>query len=132
MKTQSKTGNKFAAILQARQGPAVEESEPVTATEEVAVLTPPLDSPPRQRPIPPAMPEPSGRAGRIPGKGKSSDPSYRQVTAYIPQELHNNATIALRLANQTKIDAEKEDFSELLTRLLADWYEHQTFYRPGR
>ena len=72
------------------------------------------------------------RTGRTPGKGKSSDPFFRQVTAYIPQELHSNATIALRLANQSRVEAAKEDFSELLTRLLAGWYEKQTFYRPGK
>jgi hypothetical protein len=70
--------------------------------------------------------------GRPTGKGKSSDPAFRQVTTYIPQELHSNATIALRLANQLKVDVDKEDFSELLTRLLANWYEKQTFYRPAK
>ena len=105
--------NQFAAILQARQKPTGEEPAAVS---------------PAQRP-----PEPPAPAmGRPGGKGKKRDPNYRQVTAYIPQELHNNATIALRLANQAKIDAEKEDFSELLTRLLAGWYERQTFYRPGQ
>jgi hypothetical protein len=128
MKTPAKTGNKFAAILQARHGPAVEEPEPAPSVASSR----PNPKPTQQRPIAPATPEPPRRAGRIPGKGKSSDPSYRQVTAYIPQALHNNATIALRLANQVKIDAEKEDFSELLTRLLAAWYERQTFYRPGQ
>ena len=73
--------------------------------------------------------KPSGRPG---GKGKKRDPNFRQVTAYIPQALHNNATIALRVDNGNKIDAEKQDFSELLTRLLAAWYERQTFYRPGQ
>jgi hypothetical protein len=128
MNPPAKTGNKFAAILQARHGPAVEEPEPAPSVASAG----PKPTPPRPRPVAPAALETSQRAGRIPGKGKSSDPSYRQVTAYIPQALHNNATIALRLANQTKIDAEKEDFSELLTRLLAAWYERQTYYRPGQ
>lgn len=70
--------------------------------------------------------------GRPGGKGKKRDPNFRQVTAYIPRQLHTNATVALRLANQVRVDADKEDFSELLSRLLADWYQHQTFYRPGR
>jgi len=78
--------------------------------------------------------KPSGRPG---GKGKKRDPHFRQVTAYIPRQLHTHATVALRLANQIRVNADsvnadKEDFSELLTRLLADWFEHQTFYRPGR
>jgi len=118
MKTTSmKTENKFAAILQARHAP--------TGAEAAAV-------PPAQRPPVAAAAAPAKWPGRPGGKGKKSDPNFRQVTAYIPQDLHNNATIALRLANQERVDADKEDFSELLTRLLADWYQGQTFYRPGR
>jgi hypothetical protein len=113
----AKTENKFAAILQARHDS--------TGAEPTAV-------PPVQRqPEAPAAAR-SKWTGRPGGKGKKSDPNFRQVTAYIPQQLHNNATIALRLANQERIDADKEDFSELLTRLLADWYQSQTYFRPGR
>ena len=112
--------SKFAAILQARHD--------ATGAEPAAVAP----APPRQPPPVAAITEPPKRTGRTPGKGKSSDPFFRQVTAYIPQELHSNATIALRLANQSRVEAAKEDFSELLTRLLAGWYEKQTFYRPGK
>jgi len=109
----AKNGNQFAAILLARQKPAGED---------------PAAASPAQRPPEPPVPA-MGRPG---GKGKKRDPNFRQVTAYIPQALHNNATIALRVDNGNKIDAEKQDFSELLTRLLAAWYERQTFYRPGQ
>ena len=109
--------NKFAAILQARHDSAGAEPAAVSPAQPKAVA-----------PVPPA----ATPKGRTPGKGKSSDPFFRQVTAYIPQELHSNATIALRLANQIRLEADKEDFSELLTRLLAGWYERQTFYRPGK
>jgi hypothetical protein len=118
MKTTSmKTENKFAAILQARHAP--------TGVETAAA------APAQRPPVTPAA-IPLKWTGRPGGKGKKSDPNFRQVTAYIPQQLHTNATIALRLANQVRVDADKEDFSELLTRLLADWYQQQTFYRPGR
>jgi hypothetical protein len=109
----AKNGNQFAAILQARQKPTGED--PVVAS-------------PAQRPPEPPVPA-MGRPG---GKGKKRDPNFRQVTAYIPRQLHDNATIALRLANQDRVNADKEDFSELLTRLLAGWFERQTFYRPDR
>jgi hypothetical protein len=118
MKTTSiKPENKFAAILQARHD---------STGAETAVV-----SPVQRGPEAPAAATSKG-TGRPGGKGKKSDPNFRQVTAYIPQQLHNNATIALRLTNQIRVDADKEDFSELLTRLLADWYQSQTFYRPGR
>ncbi|MDR3459672.1 MAG: hypothetical protein P4N60_19760 [Verrucomicrobiae bacterium] len=112
----SRSENKFAVILQGHD---------VAGAEPTAV------SPAQPRAVAPVTAT-AKRTGRTPGKGKSSDPSFRQVTAYIPLNLHNNATIALRLANQIRIDADKEDFSELLTRLLADWYQGQTFYRPGK
>jgi hypothetical protein len=119
MKTCSaKTENKFAAILQARHEPTGEGTAAV--------------SPAQGQPVTPAAASPALAIGRPGGKGKKRDPNFRQVTAYIPRELHTHATIALRLANQERIDAEKEDFSELLSRLLADWYQQQTFYRPGR
>ena len=105
--------NQFAAILQARQKPTGEEPAAVS---------------PAQRP-----PEPPAPAmGRPGGKGKKRDPNFRQVTADLPRQLHTHATVALRLANQERVNADKEDFSELLSRLLADWFERQTFYRPGR
>jgi hypothetical protein len=120
------TENKFAAILQARQSPAVMEEEPIAATPK-----------PTRNPVAPivtasASVVPSRQVGRPGGKGKKSNPSFRQVTAYFPKDLHNNATIALRLANQERVDADKEDFSELLTRLLANWYENQAYYRPTK
>lgn len=114
----AKTGNKFAAILHARHEPTGGE----TAAE----------TPAQCQPVPPATASMVSAIGRPGGKGKKRDPNFRQVTAYIPRQLHTNATVALRLANQICVDADKEDFSELLSRLLADWYQHQTFYRPGR
>lgn len=124
--------NKFAAIFHARQGSPdaaqaadVEPqaaSKPVHQSAQLSVAT--------SRPTAPAT-NTAAVTSRASGQGKSSDPRFKQVTAYIPQELHTNATIALRLANQTRIDAEKEDFSELLTRLLSKWYESQNYYKPN-
>ena len=119
-----RTENKFAAILQARHDSTGAEPAEVSPAQPRQIIAPVVAAT--------IATETPKRIGRTAGKGKSSDPAFRQVTAYIPQELHSNATIALRLANQVRIDADKEDFSELLTRLLADWYEKQTFYRPGK
>ena len=122
MKT--KPENKFAAILQARHDSPGAEPD--------AIPPPPASSPIAPTVTTATVEEAPKRIGRPAGKGKSSDPAFQQVTAYIPKELHNNATIALRLANQIRVDTDKEDFSELITRLLANWYEKQTFYRPDK
>ena len=47
--------------------------------------------------------------------GKRSDPSYSQVTAYIPEDLHRRVKIA-----QLQ-DAKGQEFSELIEALLLDW-----------
>jgi hypothetical protein len=118
-----KNENKFAAILQSRNHATGAEPAAMPPDQPRAVATVAA----------PTTPTATGtRTGRPAGKGKSSDPAFRQVTAYIPQELHSHATIALRLANQVRLDADKEDFSELLTRLLADWFERQKFYQPRK
>ncbi len=134
-----KEANKFAVILNARKSdslePAIVSAEikaPALPTAEVPALS--VSKSTRKvakivAPITPSLePTQTNRAG---GKGKSSDPNFKQVTAYIPKDLHTNASIALRLANQLRIDTEKEDFSELLTRLLVDWYEKQNYYKPN-
>ena len=133
------TPNKFAAILQARQGSTGEEPAAASAPPAPipAALRQPLqDAPAKTRlsahpSVPTASPLPVKKSGMTRGKGKKGDPRFKQVTAYIPDDLHTKATIALRLTNQVRIDAEKEDFSELLTRLLANWYESQTYYKPN-
>jgi hypothetical protein len=114
-----KTPNKFTAIFRARSQ--------ATGTE------PAVTAPAQSKAIAPqaAATAPAKHTGRRAGRGKKSDPHFKQVTAYIPANLHENATIALRFANQTRLNADKEDFSELLTHLLADWYQRQNYYRPG-
>jgi hypothetical protein len=124
MKTPAKAENHFAAIFHARtvtgaEPAAISPAEPKAVAPVTAAAAP-------------TAPAPAKRTGRPAGKGKSSDPTFRQVTAYIPQQLHDHATIALRLANQVRVDADKEDFSDLLTRLLADWFEQQQFYHPRK
>ena len=120
--------NKFAAILNARQSATADETPAPVAVETVVAVVP-VPKPQRKAPKPTsetvaATPPPQGR-------GKRSDPNFLPTTVYFPRELHNNATIALRVANETRVDAEKEDFSELVTRLLAHWYEKQSYYKPN-
>jgi len=152
--------NKFAAILQARQAAGGEGQQDPSAISSLqippaaaVVVKPVLPKPPRKRGWAAASSSPV-RAETVPahaapvasvsvgegstvkprvatGRGKSSDPRFRQVTAYIPHDLHTNATIALRLANEVRVDADKQDFSELLASLLAKWFQGQNYYRPN-
>jgi hypothetical protein len=50
--------------------------------------------------------------------GKSSNPEFTKITAYIKKVTHKKAALIL-------MDQEKEDFSELLERLVSDWIREQ-------
>jgi hypothetical protein len=52
-------------------------------------------------------------------RGKSSNPEFTKITAYIKKATHKRASLIL-------MDQEKEDFSELLERLVSDWISKQT------
>ena len=68
---------------------------------------------PAQPPPPSPAPADAPKRGRPPGK--RSDPSYSQVTAYIPEDLHRRIKIALLQ------EAKGQEFSELVESLLIDW-----------
>jgi hypothetical protein len=73
---------------------------------------------PSQTPHPSPAPPEAPRRGRPPGK--RSDPTYAQVTAYIPEDLHRKVKIALLQ------EAQGREFSQLVEALLADWLESRT------
>jgi hypothetical protein len=50
--------------------------------------------------------------------GKSSNPEFTKITAYIKKATHKKAALIL-------MDQEKEDFSELLERLVSEWMVKQ-------
>ncbi len=50
--------------------------------------------------------------------GKSSNPEFTKITAYIKKATHKKAALIL-------MDQEKEDFSELLERLVSEWIVKQ-------
>ena len=56
----------------------------------------------------------------LPGRprGKSSNPNYTQITAYIPKELHNKVKIAL-------IQEGQKEFSQLIEDQLTEWVSHR-------
>lgn len=93
-------------------------AEPETVARESApapverAQTPPPEPPAPPSPAP-VEPPPLRRPGRPPGK--RSDPSFVQVTAYVPADLHHEIKVALLLERQGR------EFSELVADLLSDW-----------
>jgi hypothetical protein len=93
--------SKFKGILDVAKGAKDREPQPEPA---------PADPPP-----PSPAPVEAPKRGRPPGK--RSDPSYSQVTAYIPEELHRRVKIVLLQ------EAKGQEFSELVEELLLAWIE---------
>ena len=52
---------------------------------------------------------------------KRNNPAFRQISAYLRIETHDEAAIKLRRENRTKDKDERRDFSELLEDLLGSW-----------
>ncbi|NJO86461.1 MAG: hypothetical protein HC818_08070 [Synechococcaceae cyanobacterium RM1_1_27] len=52
-------------------------------------------------------------------RGKRSDPSFEQVTAYIPKELYRR--VKLKILAEEGEAGTPTDFSELLADLLKEW-----------
>ena len=94
--------SKFKGILE-----RAKEREPEADME---VAAPPS-------PAPAATPSDKKR-GRP--SGKRSDTEYTQVTAYIHESTHREVKIALLKSGS------KQDFSELVDSLLADWLKSST------
>ncbi len=106
--------SKFADVLkQAHKDPEPDglvEAEPEAAAVEpmAAKLVPP------PAPLVEASPAKIGRP-----KGKRSDPSYEQVTAYLPRALYKRVRLALMQAD------DRQDFSDLVADLLTEWSDRQ-------
>jgi len=56
-------------------------------------------------------------------RGRKSDPSYRQVTIYLPTELHDRARQMVGNAQLSTGKAERRDFSGLVEFLLRDYFQ---------
>ena len=54
-----------------------------------------------------------------PRTGKSSDPNYTQITAYISKQTHKDMKLALLL------EGEEREISELIEELLLDWLQNR-------
>lgn len=76
---------------------------------------------PEPAPLPsPAPIEAPAPARRGRPSGKRSDPTFAQVTAYIPEDLRRNVKIALLQ------DGEGQEFSELVGDLLREWFNSRS------
>jgi hypothetical protein len=102
-----KDNNRFSN-LKSLQRPAdtIKDAQPV---KEKKVAAP-------QKVDPVASPLPITAQSR---GGKSSNPEFTKITAYIKKATHKKAALIL-------MDQEKEDFSELLERLVSEWIVNQS------
>lgn len=100
--------SKFAALLNTRRAEIPKEPE---ISESNSVPEPEV----KPQPITQAEKRPRGRPG---GHGKSINPAYSQVTAYIPESLHLETKINL-------IKNGKREFSDLVEELLVVWNRAQ-------
>ena len=56
-------------------------------------------------------------------RGRKSDPSYRQVTIYLPTELHNRARQMVGNSQLSADKAQRQDFSGLVEVLLREYFQ---------
>ncbi len=107
-------GSRFDSLFQGgKKAPAQNEDAP----SEAATAKP--DPAPKAEPPSPAPGDPPKR--RPPGRppGKKSDPSFEQITAYVPRELYG------RVRSSLWNDHGRKEFSALVAELLTEWLERQ-------
>jgi hypothetical protein len=114
--------SKFRGILDVAKGRAPEPDDtlarPSPTPATASTTTPP--APGSSTPTPAAPPSPApvdAPAARGPGRprGKRSDPTFDQVTAYVPHGLYHRVRLALLE------DDQGQEFSELVAELLTGW-----------
>jgi hypothetical protein len=103
-----------------RFGDILKNAKRPTAPDEPPADPPPVaeavvERPPPTLATPAEVHSPAPRKGRPPGK--RSDPSFEQVTAYIPKALYRDVRIRLLQEGQG------QEFSELVADVLAAWLE---------
>lgn len=101
-----KDNNRFSN-LKSLQRPAV------TIKDQQSVKEEKVDDPQKIAPVDSPLPVTAQSRG-----GKSSNPEFTKITAYIKKATHKKAALIL-------MDQEKEDFSELLERLVSEWIVKQ-------
>ena len=94
--------SKFEGIRRARQPDTQPPDNPSTQKSDSPEIQPPELSGTRQP-----------RKGRP--RGKRSDPSFEQVTAYIPKELYRRVKVRILESGRD------QDFSEVVADLLGEW-----------
>ncbi len=102
-----KDNNRFSNLKSLQQRPVDAKIVEQQATEKNVAAPQKVD------PIPSPLPVIAQSRG-----GKSSNPEFTKITAYIKKATHKKAALIL-------MDQEKEDFSELLERLVSEWIVKQ-------
>lgn len=101
------SASRFSGILNQAKG---RKPEPVEVLPELA---PPIASPS------PALLDPPAPRGPGRPRGKRSDPTFDQVSAYLPHALYHQVRLELMK------DDKGQEFSELVHELLADWLKRR-------
>jgi len=118
--------SKFSSLFQNEEEPVIDEET------KALVVAPTVEEEAAPQPVPvetPSSPEPGSDAPRRTGRpatGKKSDPTYRQVTAYVRKDLYKNVSDALYDESRGRPDAKRKEFSELVDELLEQWWQNRT------
>jgi hypothetical protein len=102
-----KDNNRFSNLKSLQQRPVDAKIVGQEAKEKKVAV------PRKDDPLPSPLPVTAQSRG-----GKSSNPEFTKITAYIKKATHKKAALIL-------MDQEKEDFSELIERLVAEWISKQ-------
>jgi hypothetical protein len=102
-----KDNNRFSNLKSLQQRPVDTKKDEQPAKEKNAA------APQKVNPVVSPVPVTAQSRG-----GKSSNPEFTKITAYIKKATHKKAALIL-------MDQEKEDFSELLERLVSEWIVKQ-------
>ncbi len=114
--------SKFQGIFQDEEEPVIEsETTALTVAAVVEEEAAPQPAPAETPPVPEQGSEEPRRVGR-PATGKKSDTeTYRQVTAYVRKDRHDQVKRAL--FEDSLGQDKRREFSELVDELLEQWLQ---------
>lgn len=116
----NEVSSKFKGLLDAAKG-REPEPEPEQPSQELETQKPEAQQSLKLQPQLIAEPQSEPKRGRP--KGKRSDSSYEQVTAYIRKDTHTSVKIELLKQSQ---NGQKREFSELIQELLDEWLKSRS------
>ena len=119
---------RFSALLELREERHQQQSQqevsepPATTDPEKETTIVPVT--PTSTPTPPAPDDRKKKLGRPPGR--RSDPSYTQVSAYVPLELLLSVQDTLAQQRRERRERTARPVSDLIEELLGTWLKKQS------